>query len=32
VVELMPLGYPSDPSLVEKNRLPLDTIVKHERW
>jgi len=32
VVELMPMGYPSDPSLVRKNRLPLNTIVKYEHW
>ena len=32
VVELMPLGYPSDPSVIAKNRLPLDGIVKYEHW
>ena len=32
VVELMPLGYPSDPSLKEKKRLPIDKIVKFEHW
>ena len=32
VVALMPIGYPSDPSPAEKNRLPLDTIVKDEHW
>ena len=32
VVELMPIGYPSDPSPVRKNRLPLSTIVKYEHW
>jgi nitroreductase len=32
VVELMPLGYPSNPSPVEKNRLPIDMIVKYDRW
>jgi nitroreductase len=32
VVELMPLGYPSDPSVIAKNRLPLDRIVKYEDW
>ncbi len=32
VVELMPLGYPADPSMIEKNRLPYDKIVKYERW
>ncbi|MCW4032265.1 MAG: nitroreductase family protein [Candidatus Bathyarchaeota archaeon] len=32
VVELMPLGYPSDPSPVEKNRLPMDMIAKYDHW
>jgi nitroreductase len=32
VVELMPLGYPADPSPVSKNRLPLDEIVRREKW
>ena len=32
VVALMPLGYPSNPSPIEKNRLPLDMIVKYDRW
>jgi len=32
VVQLMPLGYPADPSPVEKSRLSLDTIVKYDRW
>jgi nitroreductase len=32
VVELLPVGYPKDPSPVEKKRLPLDEIVKYERW
>ena len=32
VVELMPLGYPSDASVNAKNRLPLDRIVKYEHW
>ena len=32
VVELMPLGYPVDPSVVEKKRRPLSTIVKYEHW
>jgi nitroreductase len=32
VVELMPLGYPANPSTVEKNRLPLSNIVKYEHW
>lgn len=32
VVGLMPLGYPVDPTAVEKKRLPLDRIVRYERW
>jgi nitroreductase len=32
VVALMLMGYATDPALVEKERLPLDTIVKHEQW
>lgn len=32
VVELLPLGYPRDASPMAKNRLPLDDIVKYERW
>lgn len=32
VVQLMPLGYPADPTPAEKSRLPLDTIVKYDRW
>jgi nitroreductase len=32
VVELMPLGYPKDPSPTVKTRLPLEAIVKRERW
>ncbi len=32
VVELLPLGYPRDPTAVQKNRLPLDTIVHRESW
>lgn len=32
VVELMPLGYPQDPSPAKKQRLPLGEIVKYERW
>lgn len=32
VVELMPLGYPSDPSAIAKKRLPLDRIMKYEHW
>lgn len=32
VVELMCLGYPSDPSPIEKRRLPIETIVKYDHW
>jgi nitroreductase len=32
VVELLTLGYPVDSSVIEKWRLPMDQIVKHERW
>jgi len=32
VVELMPLGYPSNPAVIQKKRLPLDRIVKYEHW
>ena len=32
VVELLPLGYPKDPKPVNKSRLPLETIVRYEKW
>jgi nitroreductase len=32
VVALLAIGYPEDPSPVEKNRLPLEAIVKYEKW
>ncbi len=32
VVELLPIGYPQDPSTAKKQRLPLSEIVKYERW
>jgi nitroreductase len=32
VVGLLPIGYPMDPSRVEKYRLLLKEIVKYERW
>ncbi len=32
VVELMPLGYPADPSVKLKKRFPLREVVKYERW
>jgi len=32
VVALLLLGYPKDPSLVHKSRLPLADIVRYEHW
>jgi len=32
VVALLPLGYPQNPAPVAKVRLPLEQIVKYERW
>ena len=32
VVELMPIGYPADPTPIEKRRLPLTTIIHYEHW
>jgi nitroreductase len=32
VVELMCLGYPADPSPVEKSRLSIEQIVRYEHW
>lgn len=32
VVELMPLGYPADTSVQEKNRMALDEIVRYDQW
>ena len=32
IVELLPLGYPTDPSEVQKDRKALDEIVKRETW
>lgn len=32
VVELLPLGYPADPSEVEKTRKTIDEIVRYETW
>lgn len=32
VVELMPLGYPADPSPKQKSRKGLDDIVRWEKW
>jgi nitroreductase len=32
VVELLPLGYPRDPSAVEKRRIPLASFVRYDSW
>ena len=32
VVQLMPVGYPVDPSVITKSRLGLDTLLHYERW
>jgi len=32
VIALIPLGYPADPAPAEKQRLSLETIVRHEHW
>ena len=32
VVELMPIGYPAIQSVKEKSRLPLEKIIKYDRW
>jgi nitroreductase len=32
VVSLLSLGYPADPSPQPKDRLPLNNIIRHERW
>ncbi len=32
VVELMPLGYPQNPSSTRKDRYPLNEIVKYDAW
>ena len=32
VVELLPLGYPADPSTAQKNRKTLKEIVRYENW
>jgi len=32
VVELMPLGYPAVQSVKEKNRLPLEKIIRYDSW
>lgn len=32
VVHLMPIGYPANMDIKEKNRMPLNEIVKNEKW
>jgi nitroreductase len=32
VVDLMPLGYPADPSVQEKRRMSVDEIVRYDSW
>lgn len=32
IVQLLPLGYPTDPSAIEKIRLPVEKIVRYDRW
>ncbi len=32
VVELLPLGYPADPTPAEKSRMEMEDIVRHEHW
>ncbi len=32
VITLVPLGYPADPAPATKPRLPLEDIVRYERW
>lgn len=32
IVELLTLGYPSDDSIKEKNRLSFDEVIKYEKW
>ena len=32
IIALMLLGYSSDPSIVDKQRLPIDQIVKYDTW
>ena len=32
IVELLPLGYPADDSLVDKKRKPIEEIVFYDRW
>ncbi len=32
VVALMPIGYPADPTAIEKQRLPFHAVVRYDRW
>ena len=32
VIELLPIGYPTDPAVKQKRRLPLSEVVRYERW
>lgn len=32
VVELLPIGYPTDPNLKTKSRLPLSAVLRYEKW
>jgi len=32
VVELMPIGYPAVQTMKEKNRLPLEKIIRYDGW
>lgn len=32
VVELLPLGYPEDPSPAAKSRKPMDELIRYESW
>ncbi len=32
VVALMPIGYPADPTAIEKQRLPFNAVVRYDRW
>jgi nitroreductase len=32
VVELMPIGYPSDPTVKHKSRMPMSDLIMQEKW
>ncbi len=32
VVALLPMGYPTDPAVKKKSRLPMDRLVRWEKW